>query len=125
MADGKEKTDVGLDENVEGALCYVLTWLSGIIFLLIEKKSKFVRFHAIQSIIVFLPLTILGWIIGAATSPFFGMGYYGWGFSPLWFLSSLIWLIVFIIWLLMMYKAYQGERYKLPIAGDIAENKTS
>ncbi|MFP4005386.1 MAG: DUF4870 domain-containing protein [Candidatus Hadarchaeia archaeon] len=121
MADGKGKTDVGLEENVEGALCYVLFWLSGIIFLLIEKKSKFVRFHAIQSIIVFLSL----WIIGAATSPFFSMGYHGGVFSPLRFLSSLIWLIVFIIWLLMMYKAYQGERYKLPIAGDIAENKTS
>ena len=61
-----EKTSIGLNENVAGLLCYVLGWISGLVFLLIESENKFVRFHALQSIIVFGALTviqiILGWI---------------------------------------------------------------
>ena len=53
-----EKTSIGLDENVAGLLCYVLGWISGIIFLLIEPKNNFVRFHAIQSIVVFAIINI-------------------------------------------------------------------
>ncbi len=108
-----EGTDSGLDENVAGALCYVLTWVTGIIFLLIEKNNKFVRFHAMQSIIAFLPLTIIG----------YGLRILIWSFSLFWMISNLVWLVVLVLWLVTMYKAYQGEKYKLPIAGDIAENQ--
>ena len=48
-----EKTSTGLDENVAGLLCYVLGWVSGLVFILIEQENNFVRFHAMQSIIVF------------------------------------------------------------------------
>ena len=48
-----EKTSTGLTENVAGLLCYILGWITGIIFLILEPDNKFVRFHAIQSIIVF------------------------------------------------------------------------
>ncbi|MBS3815292.1 MAG: DUF4870 domain-containing protein [Hadesarchaea archaeon] len=110
---------VDMEENVAGALCYVLTWLTGIIFLVIEKKNNFIRFHAYQSIITFLPLTILAWIIGSVgASTFWYTGYTI--FSTL---STLIWLLTLLLWLLLMYKAYQGERFKLPIVGDIAENQ--
>lgn len=119
MSENRSKeTEMGLDENVAGALCYVLTWLTGIIFLLIEKKNRFVRFHAMQSIVTFLPLTILGWLLRMMTTPF-----YGWGFSLFWLISNIIWLGVFVLWLVSMYKAYRGETYKLPIAGNIAENQ--
>ncbi|MDZ4246338.1 MAG: hypothetical protein U1D67_04370 [Dehalococcoidia bacterium] len=69
-----EKTSTGLAENVSGLLCYVLGWISGIVFLILEKENKAVRFHAFQSIIVFgilsligvvfSPIPILGGIIG-------------------------------------------------------------
>ena len=97
-----------MDENIEGALCYILTWVTGLVFLLLEKDNDFVRFHARQSILTFLPLTVLGFIIGWI--PFIG-----------WFIGGLIWLLTFILWLVLMIKAYQGERFKLPIVGDIAE----
>ena len=97
-----------MEENIEGALCYILTWVTGLVFLLLEKDNDFVRFHARQSILTFLPLTVLGFIIGWI--PFIG-----------WFIGGLIWLLTFILWLVLMIKAYQGERFKLPIVGDIAE----
>ena len=65
-----EKTSTGLDENVAGLLCYVLGWISGIVFLLIEPENKFVRFHAIQSIIVFGILNVAGIILNLI--PFIG-----------------------------------------------------
>ena len=101
-------TSVGLEENIEGALCYLLGWLTGIIFYLLEKNSDFVKFHARQSILTFLPLSILAFII--SWIPFLG-----------WIIGGLIWLLTLILWLVLMIKAYQGEKFKLPIVGDIAE----
>lgn len=104
----KTKTSTELDENVAGLLCYVLGWISGLVFFLIEKKNKFVRFHAMQSIIVFGTLTVasivLGWI------PFIGF-VIGW----------LIWILAFVLWIILMVKAYQGEKFKLPWSGNLAE----
>lgn len=112
----QNKTSTGLTENIAGLLCYALGFVTGIIFILIEKENKFVRFHAMQSIITFVALWVL--IIGIGV--FVSM-------SRMWALTSLssvIMLIELILWILLMYKAYQGERYKLPIIGDIAEQNT-
>ncbi len=106
-----EKTSMGLEENIAGLLCYVLGWLTGIVFLVLEKENKFVRFHAMQSIATFLPLMIIAWIIGWI--PFIGI-----------VISSLIGILSLILWLILMFKAYQGEMYKLPIVGDFAEAQT-
>lgn len=114
---GTIKTSMGLDENVEGALCYVLGFITGIIFLVMEKDNKFVKFHAWQSIITFLPLMAIGWILSS---------FMIWSWSMIWMiglLSSLISLIELILWLVLMMKAFQGEKFKLPIVGDIAEKQ--
>ena len=103
-----EKTSTGLSENVAGLLCYVLGWVSGIVFLLIEPENKFVRFHAIQSIYVFGTLTVAGIILGWI--PFIGIVF-----------SWIISIVTFILWVVLMVKAYQGTMYKLPWAGSIAE----
>lgn len=102
------KTSIGLEENVAGLLCYVLGWISGIVFLILEPESKFVRYHAIQSIIVFGAITIasaiLSWI------PFIG-AFLGWALS----------VLAIILWIVLMVKAYKGEKYKLPASGNAAE----
>ena len=121
-----EKATFGLDENVASAACYVLGWLTGIIFFLMEKDNKTVRFHAMQSVLTFLPLTILYWIIGMIFSMmFFGAGMYGaygmWGILSL--ITTLIAIVMLILCLVLMFKAYQGEKFKVPIVGDIAENQ--
>jgi len=103
-----DSSTTGLERNVAGLLCYLGGWISGIVFLVIEQKSKFVRFHALQSIITFGALTVasalLSWI------PFVGG-----------FLGAVIGIMAFILWILLMAKAYQGELYKIPVAGQVAE----
>ncbi|MGC9553823.1 MAG: DUF4870 domain-containing protein [Thermoplasmatota archaeon] len=113
------KTSVGMEENVEGALCYLLGWLTGLVFYLIEKDNEFVRFHARQSILVFLPLWILSFIFGGGF--WFGGGFLWAGWFILVVIGWLLWLVMFILWLVLMIKAYQGEKFKLPVVGDIAE----
>jgi uncharacterized membrane protein len=104
------KTSLGLEENVEGLLCYVLGWLTGIIFVVLEKENKFVRFHAFQSIAIFLILMVVGWIVGSL----------GFIFA---ILRVLVGILSFILWIILMWRAYKGEIYKLPIVGDWAEKQ--
>jgi uncharacterized membrane protein len=109
------KATFGLEENVASAACYVLVWVTGIIFFLVEKENKTVRFHAMQSILTFLPFTILIWILSAI---FMGIFWFG-----MWWIISLIELVMFLLWLFLMYKAYTGQKFKVPVVGDIAENQ--
>ena len=103
-----EKTSSGLEANVAGLLCYVLGWVSGLVFILIEKENKFVRFHAMQSIIVFGVLTVANFIL--SWIPVIGG-----------FLAWVIGLLGLVLWIVLMVKAYQGATYKLPWAGNLAE----
>ena len=106
----------GLQENVAGLLCYLLGWLTGIIFLLIDKRP-FVRFHAAQSIVVFGALSIIHIILSVA---FLGSGFYGFG---LWLLIvRVIDLVGLIAWIVLMIQAYQGRMFEVPIAAPIAKN---
>jgi len=107
----------GLQENVAGLLCYLLGWLTGLIFLLIDKRP-FVRFHAAQSIVVFGGLTIIDIVLNFG---FVGSGFFGLFF--LWRLLllciSLIWLV---LWIVLMVQAYQGKMFEVPIAAGIAKS---
>ncbi|MFC1979282.1 DUF4870 domain-containing protein [Chloroflexota bacterium] len=105
-----EKSSTGLDANVAGLLCYVLGWVSGLVFILIEKDNRFVRFHALQSIYVFGVITVVGIVLGWI--PFIGT-----------VLGPLVGLLGFVLWIVLMIKAYQGEMFKLPWAGNLAEKK--
>ena len=98
----------GLEPNIAGLLCYLGGWITGIVFLVIEQKNKFVRFHALQSIVTFGALTVAGALL--SWIPFFG------GF----FFAAIV-ILAFILWILLMVKAYQGELYKVPVAGHVAE----
>ena len=105
----REKSSTGLEENVAGFLCYLFGFITGIVFLVVEKKSSFVKFHAMQSTITFLSLFVISLIIGII--PIIGLLVY-----PILILSL-------ILWLLLMIKALRGERYSLPIVGKMAEVK--
>lgn len=110
----EEKKGTGLEPNVAGLLCYVLGWITGLVFFLIEKDDEFIRFHAMQSIIVFGALHAAMIIMGV----FYWIPYVGILFMVV---ASLISIAAFVLWIILMVKAYQGERYKLPVAGDMAE----
>ena len=95
-----------------GALAYGLGWVTGLAFLLIERENRFVRFHAMQSTIVFGGLCVL-WFVGTAIPPI------GWAIS-----FFVIPPLSATLWLLLLFKAYQGLRFKLPYVGDIAEERS-
>ena len=105
------KTSTGIQPNIAALLSYALGIISGIIFFLIEKENKFVRFHAMQSIIAFGALFVLQ--VALPIVPFVG-----------WMLAPFVSLLGLVVWILCMIKAYQGEMFKLPIVGDIAEQKS-
>lgn len=112
----------GMAENVAGLLCYVLGWVTGIIFYLIDKRP-FVRFHAAQSIVVFGGLHILEIVLGIFffRVGFMMMGGYG-AFGIGSALYGLIGLVALILWILLMVKAYQHEKFEVPIAAGIAKS---
>jgi uncharacterized membrane protein len=100
-------------------LSYVLGWITGLIFFLTDKRP-FVRFHAAQSMVAFGALHILGIALGW----FFGVGllFGGWTRFGLGFLlSGIVNLAALVLWILCMVNAYQGKRFKVPVAGDVAE----
>jgi len=103
-----KKSVFGLNENAASLLSYALFFFSGVIVLIMEKENKTVRFHALQSILWFMVLsissTVAGWL------PLIG--------RPL---GSLIWLVTVVSWAFLMYSAYMGKRFKIPMIGDVAE----
>ncbi len=105
--EGKGKSSTGLDENVAGFFCYLLGFITGIVFLVVEKESSFVKFHARQSTITFLGLLVLMIVVG---------------WIPV--LNILVFVLSLILWLILMVKALRGEKYMLPVVGKLAEEKT-
>ena len=113
----------GMEENIAGLLCYIFGWVSGLIFLLIDKRP-FVKFHAAQSIalniamfVVWIALIIVGFVLTMITAALhFPVGI----FSI--FLTPVIGIAFLVVWIFLMYKAYNHEKYKLPIIGNIVEN---
>lgn len=97
--------DLGLKKEMAGALAYVLGPVTGIFFL-VTSKDAFVRFHAMQSIVVFVFLFALQWIMGITIILF-----------PI---SAIVGLITFALWLVMIYKAWQGEEWQVPVLGKVA-----
>ncbi len=104
----QERSLKDLSPNVEALLCYVAGWISGIVFLVLEQKNRLVRFHALQSIIVFGTLTLANIILGRI--PAIGGG-----------LTAIIMITGFVLWIILMVKAINGEIFKLPWAGNLAE----
>jgi len=96
----------GLEPNLAGLLCYLVGWISGLVFLILGR-DKFVRFHALQSIVTFGALTAAFTLI---LVPVIG-----------WLFSYIVALLAFILWIILMVKAAQGKKYKLPWVGDFAE----
>jgi uncharacterized membrane protein len=104
MDDETGGSSLNVKENVAGLLCYLFGWVSGLVIYLLEKKSRFVRFHAVQSIVTFGVLSVallvlrrvpvVGWVLSTAS---------------------------FVAWVVGMIRAYQGQMVRFPFAGDVAK----
>jgi uncharacterized membrane protein len=108
-----ERSTTGLDANVAAALSYVLGFLTGIVFLVLEKDSSFVRFHAMQSLIFFLGYAVVTSVLWAVAWPLMLL------------LALPLWIVVIVVWVLLIVKAFQGQRFKLPFIGDLAEQQVA
>lgn len=104
------KTSTGMDPKVAALLSYLVGLITGIVFYVIEKENKFVRFHAMQSILTFGFFFVIGLVL--MFIPVIG-----------WALLPVTYVLQIILWVVLMIKAYQGEKFKLPIVGDMAEQK--
>jgi uncharacterized membrane protein len=117
----------GMSETTAAILSYVLGWLTGIIFLLIDRRP-YVRFHAAQSVVTFGGLHVIRIVIAG----FFGFGWWTRGFGLGYghvggfglglMLLVLLGIVGFVLWIVCMIKAAQGVRFMVPIAGEIAQN---
>ncbi|MDX1660856.1 MAG: DUF4870 domain-containing protein [Gemmatimonadota bacterium] len=114
-----ETTSTGLDPQLAGLLCYILGLITGLIFFLIEKTNRTVRFHAAQSI-VFSIAWIVVWVVLGIVGLVLGQISYTLG-NLFGIVSLLVWLGLFIVWIVLLVKGYSGEKWKLPVLGDIAE----
>ena len=105
------KSSTGMQPNVAALLSYLAGIITGVIFILLEKENKFVRFHAMQSIFTF---------------GFFLVANVALGFVPAmgWSLMPILGVLQLVVWIILMIKAYQGEKFKLPVIGDIAEKNS-
>ena len=116
-----ERSSTGLDANIAGALSYFFGLLSGAVFFAIESESRFVKFHAMQSMLASVAAIVL-WIVYMVLAtillhvPVLG-----------WLVMLLLWtglaLGMLGLWLFCMFKAFQGDRFKLPIIGEVAEKQ--
>ena len=107
MAEKTAQKDLGLKKETAGALAYVLGPVTGIFFL-VTSKDSFVRFHAMQSTVVFVFFFALQWLLGITIILF-----------PL---ATLVGIATFVVWLILIYKAWQGDEWQMPVLGKIARN---
>lgn len=103
-------SSTGLNSNLAAALAYLFGCLSGVVFLIVERKDPYVRFHAMQSTLTFLGVLVMALILGSL--PLVGG-----------LLNVLFSLAVALMWLVLMFKAFTGQRFKLPYVGEMAERQ--
>ena len=112
-------TSMGMSQNAAAGLSYLAGWITGLIFFLMEKQNRFVRFHAMQSIIFSAGATILGIImqvlIGSLTYSAPGLA------TALGCIWGLVGLGLFVVWIILLVNGFQGKYFKLPVIGNLAE----
>ncbi|GGE00477.1 DUF4870 domain-containing protein [Paenibacillus nasutitermitis] len=107
-----DSSSTGLDPKIAGLLCYLGWFVTGILFLILEKKSRFVKFHAMQSIFISVVLIVINIVLG---------------FIPVlgWLIGLLLTPASLILWIVLMLLALQGRWFKLPVIGDYAEDQAA
>lgn len=124
-------SSTGLQPNIAAPLSYVFIPITGIIFLVLEKSSKLVRFHAIQSLLYGAAFFVLAIVLTIVLMVLTGvLGFVSSTLAGIFGLISLLFWLVFSVaflagWVMSIIKAYQGVTFKLPVIGNIAENMTN
>jgi uncharacterized membrane protein len=111
---------MGMDANIAAGLSYIAGWITGLIFFFMEKQNRFVRFHAMQSILFsvaliafYVLIDVVSFALAIASIPFVGLLLSGTGF--------LVALGTLVVWIFLVINAFQGKYFKLPVLGAYAE----
>ena len=118
MSDVQTPSSTGLQANVAGALSYVLGPITGIAFLVMEKQSRFVRFHAMQSTLTWIALILVNIVLNVFNAVLARIPFIGWLFAL--GLAMVFGLACFVLWVALMFQAYQGKEWALPVVGEHA-----
>ncbi|HET8632829.1 MAG TPA: DUF4870 domain-containing protein [Gemmatimonadales bacterium] len=121
--DANNRTSAGLAANVAGLLAYVLGPITGVLFLILEKENRFVRFHAMQSVVVGVALIALSVLLSIVSSMLAFIPVVGWIVALLAGLALA--LFSFALWILLMVRAFQGREWAVPLAGGYARRFVS
>ena len=113
----------GLEENVAGALSYLLGPVTGVIFLIVDKERPFVRFHAVQCLVVTIAWLIVSFALMVAGTILGMIPVVGFIVTTLAYFALSI--VGFILWLVLMYRAFQGEEWEVPVLGEYARRYES
>lgn len=111
-------TSTGVDPRLSALLCYAAWWVSGLIFLIIERQHREVRFHAAQSLVLFGGLSLIIAALSFASVAMLMVS--GGAFQAARLLVYLVWLLAVLLWVVLMYRTYNGETWHVPLAGDLA-----
>ena len=121
------KSSTGLDENIAALLSYVFGWLSGLIFFLIEKDSRLVRFHAMQSLLFNILVGVVAFVLWVFMFilVLIGTQISGVVSTLITLIATLLWIAlvigILVAWVMCLIKAFQGQYFKLPVIGQFAE----
>ena len=118
-----EPTSTGVDPRLSSVLCYAGWWITGIVFLFAERRHAGVRFHAAQSIVVFGAVTAALLLFGGASAVTFFLATRT--FQLVQMISNVLWLAAVVLWLYLLLKAWRGETWQVPLAGDLAKRIAS
>ena len=113
-----ESTSTGVDARLSSMLCYAGWWVTGLVFLFAERTHPGVRFHAAQSLVVFGVLSVVLFLCGGASAIAFVVA--APTFQIVQAFGNALWFGAVLLWLFLMLKTWQGETWRVPIAGDLA-----
>ena len=120
-ADGNDfvgPTSTGVDPRLAALLCYTAWWVSGLIFLIIEQQHRAVRFHAAQSLVLFGGLSVIIAVLSVMSIAMLMIS--GGAFQAARVLVYLVWIGAVAIWLVLMYRTYNGQTWRVPVASSLA-----
>ena len=116
---GPEPTSTGVDARLASVLCYAGWWVTGLVFLFVERQHRGVRFHAAQSLLIFGILSALMLASGGASAVAFFVA--GPSFQLLQAAGNVVWLAAVALWLVLLLKTWRGETWRVPIVADLAD----
>ena len=118
-----EPTSTGVDPRLSSVLCYAGWWVTGIVFLLAERRHSGVRFHAAQSIVVFGAVTVALFLCGGASAVTFFLAISR--FQLVQTIANVLWLAAVVLWLYLLLTTWRGDTWRVPLAGDLAKKIAS